>query len=127
MTGFFAALVVWRAKIEAPQLHAVLMRSTWTWAVQIATAVLAFSTIYLLWVRRPRLARFTAALQVTLVVIGWGLAMDQHFILPDVSVEQAIGFAPVLKAYVITVAVALVILAPAFWYLLRVFKLEKHR
>jgi cytochrome bd ubiquinol oxidase subunit II len=127
VTGFFAALVVWRANIEAPQLHAVLMRSTWTWAVQIATALLAFATIYLLWVRRPRLARLTSALQVALVVIGWGLAMDQHFILPDVSVEYAIGYAPVLKAYVITVAVALVILAPAFWYLLRVFKLEHKR
>jgi cytochrome bd ubiquinol oxidase subunit II len=124
VTGFFAALVVWRAEQEAPQLHAVLMRSTWTWAVQIATALLAFATIYLLWIRRPRLARFTSALQVSLVVIGWGLAMDQHFILPDVTVEYAIAYAPVLPAYVIAVVVALVILTPAFWFLLRVFKLE---
>jgi cytochrome d ubiquinol oxidase subunit II len=124
VTGFFAALVVWRAEYEAPQLHAVLMRSTWTWAVQIGTALLALSTIYLLWIRRPRLARYTSALQVTLVVIGWGLAMDQHFILPDVSMAYAIAYAPVLPAYVIAVGVALVILTPAFWFLLRVFKLE---
>jgi cytochrome bd ubiquinol oxidase subunit II len=124
VAGFFAALVVWRGEIEAPQLHAVLMRSTWTWGVQIATALFALATIYLLWIRRPRLARLTSALQVALVVIGWGLAMDMHFILPDVSVEYSIAYAPVLPAYVIAVGVALVILTPAFWYLLRVFKLE---
>jgi cytochrome d ubiquinol oxidase subunit II len=124
VTGFFAALVVWRAGAEAPRLQAELMRSQWTWAVQVATALFAFATIYLLWTRRPRLARFTSALQVALVVIGWGLAMDKHFILPDVSVEYAIGYAPVLPAYVIAVVVALVILTPAFWYLLRVFKVE---
>lgn len=127
VAGVFAALVVLRSRVEAQELYDGLLRSSWSLAVQLLTALSAFSTLVLLWRRRPRMARYTAALQVALVVIGWGLAMDQHFILPDVSLAYAVGYAPVLPAYVIAIAVAVSIIAPAFWYLLRVFKAERRR
>jgi cytochrome d ubiquinol oxidase subunit II len=126
VTGALAGLVPWRASVEAPQLYALLMESTWTWLVQAATAAAAVTTILLLWVRELRLARFTCALQAALVVAGWGLAMDRHFVLPDVSVAYSIGYAPVLPAFAIAFGAGALMLVPAFWYLLRVFK-AKHR
>jgi cytochrome bd ubiquinol oxidase subunit II len=125
VTGVFAALVVWSARSAAPALYSVLMSSAWTWLVQAATAALALSTMALLWTRRPRLARYTCALQATLVVLGWGLAMDHHFILPDVSVASAISYAPVLPVFAIAFAGGALLLIPAFLYLLRVFKLAR--
>ena len=122
VAGALAAVVVWRASSEAPLLHAVLMRSAWTWLVQAATAALALGTMALLWRRRPRLARYTCALQATLVVVGWGLAMDQHFVLPDVSMSYAVTYAPALPAFAVVFGGGAILLVPAFWYLLRVFK-----
>jgi cytochrome d ubiquinol oxidase subunit II len=125
VTGVCAGLVLWSARSAAPALYSVLMSSAWTWLVQAATALLALSTMALLWVRRPRLARYTCALQATLVVLGWGLAMDHHFILPDVSVASAISYAPVLPVFAIAFAGGALLLVPAFLYLLRVFKLAR--
>jgi cytochrome d ubiquinol oxidase subunit II len=126
VTGVLAGLVPWRASVEAPALYAKLMESSWTWMVQAATAACAVITILLLWVREVRMARYTCALQAALVVAGWGLAMDQHFVLPDVSVAYSIGYAPVLPAFAIAFGGGALLLVPAFWFLLRVFK-AKHR
>ncbi|HTV23588.1 MAG TPA: cytochrome d ubiquinol oxidase subunit II [Polyangiaceae bacterium] len=126
VTGMLAGLVPWRASSEAPQLYGMLMESTWTWLVQAATAASAITTILLLWVRELRMARFTCAAQAALVVAGWGLAMDRHFVLPDVSVSYSIGYAPVLPAFAIAFGGGALLLIPAFWYLLRVFKAKHH-
>jgi cytochrome bd ubiquinol oxidase subunit II len=125
VTGLLAGFVSWRASIEAPQLYGSLMESTWTWLVQAATAASAVTTILLLWVREVRMARYTCALQAALVVAGWGLAMNQHFVLPDVSVAYAVAYAPVLPAFAIAFGGGALLLVPAFWFLLRVFK-AKH-
>lgn len=126
VTGALAGLVPWRASVEAPLLYASLMESTWTWLVQAAAAAAAVTTMLLLWVREVRLARFTCAAQAGLVVAGWGLAMNHHFVLPDVSVVYSIGYAPVLPAFAIAFGGGALLLVPAFWFLLRVFK-AKHR
>jgi cytochrome d ubiquinol oxidase subunit II len=126
VTGALAGLVPWRASVEAPLLYALLMESAWTWLVQAATAAAAVTTLLLLWVREVRLARFTCAVQAALVVAGWGLAMDRHFVLPDVSVAYSIGYAPVLPAFAIAFGAGALLLVPAFWYLLRVFKAKHH-
>jgi len=127
VAGIFAGLVLWRAAVEAPQLYAVLMGSGWSWAVQAITADLALVTILLLWVRQPGIARYTCAAQAAAVVIAWGVAMDGHFILPDVSVESAVSHLPVLPAFALVYAGGALVLFPAFWYLLRVFKSRPQR
>lgn len=127
VAGGVAALVLWRAAVEAPRLYTALMSSGWSWFVQGATAALALSTAALLWVRRPRLARYTCALQAALVVVGWGLAMDHHFVLPDVSVSSSVTYAPALPAFAVAFGAGGLLLIPAFWYLLRVFKLQRRR
>lgn len=127
VTGALAALVTWRASVEAPLLYERLMMSTWTWLVQAGAAALAVTTLLFLWVRELRAARFSCAAQAVFVVLGWGLAMDRHFVLPDVSVAYSVGYAPVLPAFALAFGGGALLLIPAFWYLLRVFKAKHQR
>jgi hypothetical protein len=91
-------------------------------ALQAVTADLALVTILLLWVRQPRIARYTCAAQPAAVVIAWGVAMDRHFILPDVSVVSAVSYLPALPTFALVYAAGAAVLFPAFLYLLEVFR-----
>ena len=122
VAGLFAALVFWRASIDATPLYARLAGSTWTWPSQAATALAAFLTMVLVWRRHFRLARYTVAIQVTFVVIGWGLAMDGHIILPDLQLGDAGAQPQVLAAVGPALIAGAVLLLPALWFLFRVFK-----
>jgi hypothetical protein len=59
---------------------------------------------------------------VGLVVIGWGLAMRGHFILPDVTLERASPNPEVMPALAAALGIGSLLLAPALIYLYRVFK-----
>ena len=94
----------------------------WTWPAQASTAAAALATMVLVWRRQYRWARYTVALQVTLVVIGWGLAMDGHLVLPDLRLRDA-GAQPEVLAVVGPALIAgAALLLPALWFLFRVFK-----
>jgi cytochrome d ubiquinol oxidase subunit II len=106
----------------APELYAGLADSTFTVPIQLVTAVAAFSTMGLLYRRKFSIARFTAASQVALVVVGWGLAMGNRIVVPDVTLENA-GVNPgVVGALLVALAAGAALLAPSLWYLYRVFK-----
>lgn len=122
VSGALAAITFAFAVQDAPQLFEHLARSPWTWPVQIATAVSAGATVYLLIRRRYAWARWTVVLQVGLVVVGWGLAMRGHLILPDVTLTRATSNPQVMPALVLVFAGGSVLLVPALWYLYRVFK-----
>jgi cytochrome bd ubiquinol oxidase subunit II len=127
VAGVLAFAVFLVARREAPALFDELASSPWTWPVQGVTAALALSTIYFAVRRRARLARYSAALQVAMVVIGWGLAMDHHFVRPDVTIDTAGSRPEVLPSLVVALGVGALVLVPALYYLYRVFKLEPHR
>jgi cytochrome bd ubiquinol oxidase subunit II len=122
--GALAFAVFFRARSDAPLLFENLARSSFTWPVQLGTAGLAVTTLVLLVRGRPAQARFTAAAQVALVVVGWGLAMDRHFVLPDVSLTTAGSHPEVLPALVVALGLGSIVLVPALYYLYRVFKLK---
>jgi len=122
--GVLAFAVFWRARSEAPLLFENLTSSSFTWPVQIGTGGLAVLTLVLLIRGRPQLARLTAAAQVALVVVGWGLSMDRHFVLPDVSLAASGSHPEVLPWLVLALALGSIVLVPALYYLYRVFKLK---
>jgi cytochrome d ubiquinol oxidase subunit II len=124
VAGALAFAVFWRAKTDAPILFENLSSSSFTWPVQLATAAFAVATLILLLRGRPKLARFTAAAQVALVVVGWGLAMGSHFVLPDISLASAGSHPEVLPALVVALALGSIVLVPSLYYLYRVFKLK---
>lgn len=122
VAGLIAASTLACAAAEAPALFAGLARSPWALPAQLATAGAAAATAALLWARRFRLARLTAATQVALVVIGWGLAMDRHLVLPAMRLEAAGSRPEILGVLGLVLAAGALVLLPALWVLFRVFK-----
>lgn len=122
VAGVMAALTAWRASVDAPALFSGLLHQPWSLAVQIATAAAAATTLASLFGRRFALARVAVIVQVALVVLGWGLAMDGHLLQPDVHVQSAGLRAAVVRPVLWILAGGTVVLAPALWLLYRVFK-----
>lgn len=122
VAGVMAALTAWRASVDAPALFSGLVLKPWSMTVQVLTAGAAAATLLALWTRRFRLARLAVVAQVTLVVLGWGLAMDGHLVLPDVHVQTAGLRASVVRPVLWILAGGSVVLGPALWLLYRVFK-----
>lgn len=122
LTGCLAALVAWRASIEAPLLFDNLLRSGWSLLVQAATAVAAGCTLLALHRRHYRLAACAAGLQVALVVAGFGLSMDEHLVLPAMPLAHAGAIAEVVQPVLWVLAGGAVVLLPALAWLFLVFK-----
>jgi cytochrome d ubiquinol oxidase subunit II len=122
LAGGCALCVFLLARSGAPALYENLARSSWALPIQGATAAAALAAVAALIRRRYRLARVATAAQVSLVVIGWGLAMRGAIVLPDVTLANAGARHQVVAALVPILAGGGALLAPSLWYLLRVFK-----
>jgi cytochrome d ubiquinol oxidase subunit II len=121
-TGLVAACVFWLARTDAPALYSSLAESSHAILVQVATALSALTVIVMLFMRRYRLARVAVVLQVSLVVVGWGLSMRGAIVLPDVRLDNAGARPAVIRALVPALLGGTALLAPALVYLFRVFK-----
>lgn len=122
VAGFCAALALICAKQDAPELFAQLSGAPWTITIQVGAAASALITLALLWGHRPRWARFSVAAQVGLVVLGFGLAMHGHVVLPDLPVSAAGARTEVMAALPPALGVGALLLLPSLWFLFRVFK-----
>ncbi len=122
VAGGLAALVLWRASIDSPLLFAGLLRASWSLPVQGLTALVAAGAITTLATGRIRVARGLVIVQVVLVLIGWGLAMDGYLILPAVHISDAGAEPAVLRTLPFVLLGGGVALIPALIWLVRVFK-----
>ena len=121
--AFVAAFsALFAARSDAPALFARLVGSPWTVTVQAVTAAAAIATVLLLWRGRPQWARWAAAAQVASVVLGWGLAMDGHLVLPDVHLDNAGARPEVMAALPPALVAGTALLLPSLWLLMRIFK-----
>jgi cytochrome bd ubiquinol oxidase subunit II len=91
----------------------------------VAVSVLAGTgTLLLLLRRRHQMARFTAGAAVAAVVLGWGVAQYPWMLVDEVTIADAAGAPATLKALLVAVALAGVIVVPALVYLLRLTQSE---
>jgi cytochrome d ubiquinol oxidase subunit II len=107
---------------EAQAFRTAFMGSPWTWPLQLGTAAVAIGALVALYRRRYRLARLLAALQVSLIVVGWGLAQRPYLIAPDVTIMNAAAPAITLELALIIIGGGSLLLVPSLYYLFRVFK-----
>ena len=113
----FATLAA--SSAAAPLFFANLARA---WPIHVAAGALAFATIGLLFRRAYAWARITAPAQVACVVLGWGVAMDRHLVLPAIAIDDA-GTRPEIYAALIQALVGgAALLVPSLFVLFRVFK-----
>lgn len=106
----------------APRIRAGLSASPWALPLQIATGVTAIGAIWALWTRRFPLARALAALQVTLILWGWGVAQFPYLVEPSITIQAAAGPQVTLRLLLGALIVGALILFPSFFLLFRVFK-----
>ena len=98
-------------RLDAPTLyhgftHRALVLST-------LSALGATASLGLLWRRRYRMARHSAAVAVAAVLWGWGAAQWPYVLPGHLTVRAAAAATPTLDAVVVTAAVGGVLLVPA--------------
>jgi cytochrome d ubiquinol oxidase subunit II len=125
--GGLAAAVLVTAELTAGGVLRALTRAPWSWALHAVTAAAALTVLWALWRRRYGLARAAAALQVSLIVWGWGLSQQPFLVPPDLTLGNAAAPPVTLRLMLGTLAAGTVVLLPAFLYLFRVFGKIKTR
>jgi cytochrome d ubiquinol oxidase subunit II len=85
----------------------------------VLSALAGTATLALIWTRRFGPARFTAALAVTAITVGWALAQDPYLLPGELTLDDGAASDAVLTALVVSVGIGFVILLPSLWYLYR--------
>ncbi len=122
--GMLALTVFLLAGTGAPTVRSGISRSWWALALHLFTAVFAVGAFYSLWTRKYRLARFCAAAQVTLILLGWALAQFPHLVEPDITIASAAAPRSTLQLLFGALAAGALLLFPSYYYLFRIFKSE---
>jgi cytochrome bd ubiquinol oxidase subunit II len=110
------------AKTGAPAIYSGLLRPSFVWIVQGATAFYAILAFVALLNKKYKVARVAAMLQVGLILWGWGLSQFPFFMQGFMTISQAAAAPPVLWALIGATTVGLLVLFPSIWYLMEIFK-----
>jgi len=92
--------------------------------LHVITGAAAIATILALWVRRYRLARITAALQVSCIIWGWALSQFPLIIPTEyagLTIRAAAAPSATLDLLLIGLIVGVIVLVPSLVYLYRTF------
>jgi cytochrome d ubiquinol oxidase subunit II len=63
-----------------------------------------------------------AAGEITLLLLGWGLAQHPYLVFPDVALADAAAPVATLRFVILSLPVGAALLLPSLWLLFRVFK-----
>jgi cytochrome bd ubiquinol oxidase subunit II len=116
-----AALVLVLAWSGAPLL-ASRLSATWALPLVATTALAGATALVSVWRRRFLVARAAAIVEVTLILVGWGIAQYPYVIVPDLTFAASATLASTLRMLVAALVVGGVLLLPSFVYLFVVFK-----
>lgn len=117
--ALFAALVAGPGT-EGFQRH--LLGARWSLLHQILTGFAAIGAFVSLFLRRAKAARVFAAAQVSLILLGWGLAQRPYIIAPDLTLEAAAAPPRTLELLLASLGAGSLLLLPSLYWLMRVFK-----
>ena len=91
----------------------------------VISATAGAATLGLLWTRRYDLARFTAVAAVAAVVSGWGVGQYPWLLVDEITIAEAAGSPATLRALLIAVGLAGVVVIPPLGYLFRLTQSEE--
>jgi cytochrome bd ubiquinol oxidase subunit II len=114
-----AAGLSWR---ESPLVFEGLTARAWSLPLHAATGLAACGAFWALVTRRFVLARFLAAAQATLIVLGWGASQYPYLLVPDVTLASAAAPPRTLALLLGALGLGALTLIPSLWLLFRVFK-----
>lgn len=127
VVGVLAFLALLLSRRGAPMLFEGLTGSPLAMLMHVMTATMAVSALWFLRRRAFELARFSAAVQVALVLGGWMSSQYPFLVVPGLTLENAAGHASARTAIVWALLAGLPVLAPSLWLLFKVFKQERQR
>jgi cytochrome d ubiquinol oxidase subunit II len=110
---------------EAPLVFAGLTRRAWSLPLHLATGASAVTAFWALRRGRVRSARAAAAMQVALIVVGWGASQYPYLLVPHLTLASASAPRATQVALLWALAGGGVLLFPALYVLFRVFKGER--
>jgi cytochrome d ubiquinol oxidase subunit II len=110
---------------DAPLVFQGLTARRWSLPFHVATGAAAIAAFALLLSRRVRAARAAAAVQVALIVVGWGASQYPYLVVPELTLASASAPRVVQVALLWALAAGAVLLFPALYVLFRVFKGER--
>jgi cytochrome d ubiquinol oxidase subunit II len=90
--------------------------------IEIGAIVATISAFEALWSRSYRRARIASAAQVTLILLGWGIAQFPYLVRPDITIYNGASPRSVLTSLIIVVSIGAVVLVPSLALLFYVFK-----
>jgi cytochrome bd ubiquinol oxidase subunit II len=122
VVGLLALSVFVLAREGAPTVRAGISRSWWALILHICTAVFALGAFYFLWTRRYVWARLCAAVQVTLILLGWAFAQYPHIVEPNITIASAAAPHATLQLLLAALIAGVILLFPSYYYLFRIFK-----
>jgi len=120
--ALLAGALSWR---EAPAVFAGLTARGWSLPLHLGTGAAAVAAFAALFRGRVRAARAAAAIQVALIVLGWGASQHPYLVVPDLTLEAASAPRVTQVALLWALAGGGVLLFPALYALFRVFKGER--
>ena len=88
-------------------------------AMVLASGAGGMATLALVWAERYGAARFSAAVAVAALVVGWALAQNPYLLPGQLTLDQGAAADAVLGAVLISMGVGALILAPSLWWLYR--------
>jgi cytochrome bd ubiquinol oxidase subunit II len=127
LTGVLALTTFLLAGHGAPLVRRGLTARPWSWPLHGATAVAALVALGALFARSWRVARAAAAIQVTLVVLGWGASQYPFIIVPSLTgsaltLQSASAPQATQRLLLWTLVAGAIVLLPSLRLLIRVFK-----
>ena len=117
-----AALALLLSARYAPLVRNGLIFAGWAVPLHAFTAVAAITALAALARGAWRVARIVAAIQVSLILWGWGLSQYPYILPPDLTIGDAAAPAATLRLALGALALGAVVLLPSLAYLFRVFK-----
>jgi cytochrome bd ubiquinol oxidase subunit II len=120
-----AALAAAASYLDAPIVFRGLTSRRWSLPLHLATALAALAAFAALLRGAVRAARFAAAAQVALIVLGWGASQYPYLVVPDLTLTGASGPRATQVALLAALALGALTLFPSLWLLFRVFKGER--
>ena len=90
----------------------------------VTSAIAGLATLALLWRRNYIPARVAAVIAVASVVAGWGIGQYPWMLVDQMRIEEAAGASATLKALLVVVGLAGIIVLPALTYLYRLTQTE---
>lgn len=112
----------WLAGEGAPRIRDGLTGSWWALPFQGITAALGIGIVHALLTRAFRRARALTIIQVTAVTCGFCAAQYPYIVAPDITFHNAAAGPEVLRVVAIGMVLGLTALAPAYIWMMRVFK-----